>query len=73
MKKNHEPNPVFRLVSVIPALVRERGCECLEPQEACSGHCTGGSSSRTVQPEKPLAQAPLLQPRIQELPQTAGI
>lgn len=36
MKKNHEPNPVFRLTSVIPTLVRERGYECLEPQEAGS-------------------------------------
>lgn len=37
MNKNHEPNPVFRLETVIPALVRKRGCECLEPQEAASG------------------------------------
>lgn len=37
MKKNHEANPVFRLASVIPTLMRERVCECLEPQEAGSG------------------------------------
>lgn len=37
MKKSHEPNPVFRLASLIPTLMRERGCECLQPQEAGSG------------------------------------